>query len=655
MKKYSIVLILMFFVCESFAQISVEHEWSFERKTWIRYDYKSGGFLGIGAQRKVFDKTYVWKAPLKFKMESEGREVVLTGTVGSSADAKAFRISQSCRYPDDLKNLDCLFLENSPVSLAQLQMIENMKPFGRTNFTRTISTNRMSEITTDIQSNKISINVKDYLYSDRKGVRQMKFHSDKIFGGVKINLPLDNKFISFQRKNKMSGIFNPFISEKSLVRYVGSNFKSQTDLNTLGKWETVWTLPGRNNYIEFRIGDISTEGLGLGVANDQWVDIGAYEVEVASMDEILDQHNSDFLNTFKSINNSKLKDIDQSLKDLLKTNEISSEKLIDYRNALLTLVSSDEFKKEVFANYSLSEVSELLKTLNTIGLRNYLEPKEDSSYSYLGWDIKTATFILAIDIAKDSISKLDPFCEKMDYTTSDGEIKKISGINIASFYLSRAAARLTHFKFNEFSYLFQYMNELQESGLTFAQVRSDSDKMQRIRDVIDVLKDSNILKKSPFGVAHEELNDIYKNFGNINGNGQNLSDVLTLLKSVESEVESLRKEIMLRLRTFQPENNKVVDFKDLEMRVFEVSEDLSNLSKNIDGVFGINSKTFEPNGSNEDVRKQFVLFLVDVLTNYLSVFDEASGNISIDAFLKEYKDFYKIDDMKKRFYSCLPI
>ncbi len=639
------------------AQISVEHDLSFDRKTWIRYDYSSGGFLGIGRSRKVFDQTTTWRAPLKHKLEGDGSSSIVVGTVGSSSDAAMFEFQGTCVYPEALKNLECIFHPLFNRSLADMSEMSKTPYVGSffSQIVNSVATNRTSQVDTQIDGQKVNISVSDYLFSDRSGLRFMKFHSDAISGFTRINLPLDNKFISFQKKHKLTGIFNPQLSLKGLVQYEGSNFKSSLDINTREQWETVWTLPGQNNFIEIKVGGIDTEvGLGLGIKNDQWQNIGELSVEVSSISEQIKGEASNLLN-LRTFDAAILDRIFTNIENMSQLKNLSDDEIIQARDFLLALVTSDTYKNATYASHSLNQISDLLKNLSLVGLNNYTEPQNPSDFTYMGWDIKAAAYVLAVDIAKDSIVKLDQFCSQVDFTTATGEVKKISGLNLASFYVGRAVSRLSNFRFNEFSYLFEYMNILKAEGRTFADVRNNEDQIKQIRAVVELLKDANILKKSPFGVAHDELSQVLKSFGDLNGNGMNLSDLLSTLSQIEVEVEDLRKTIMLRLRTFQSDNTNIVDFSDLETRVALVSEDLNTLSNSIDTVFGINATTFNENGVTEDSRKQFINFLVDITTNYLSVFENTAGDLSIDRFLIEYKKVHNIDKLTEKFKSCLPI
>ncbi len=369
--KFILLTLTLVWLESSHAQISVDHNWSFDRKTWIRYDYSSGGFVGIGRKREIFDVTTNWRAPLKYSLVGDGENSIIVGTVGSSANTSELIFGEDCYYPDDLKNLKCLFLPKIKYNLSYLVRMD-VSISDRTKYltlANSVTTNRSSEVATKINGNSVVINVNDYLYSDRQGVRYMKFHTDKIHGNVKINVPLDNKFISFQKKIKMDGIFNPNLSPENLIKVEGSNFKSAVDINTRDKWETVWTLPGQTNYIQVQIGDPATNnGLGLGTENDRWHNIGIFELEFAKMYELLD---SETIKKNFGLNQFTKENLNETSEQILNFENVlsNSNEILFFRNELLGLVSTDFYKNAVLANYSLSDVGKILDSLSQILIR----------------------------------------------------------------------------------------------------------------------------------------------------------------------------------------------------------------------------------------------------------------------------------------------
>ncbi len=618
----------------------VQYDLSFERDSWLQYSYSTGLVI---RKKKLYDETFTWRAPYLKTIKGELSRVDHLAVMGNSENNFGLYFEQGCFYNvEDFNNPECLLIQVE--GSEELQPINNIftmagnTPYRDWSIFENRGVSREIKINTELGSGRVLITVDDFLYKDKKiGERFTKLKNDKIRGKVRVSLPSNReKMVSFYKKNDQSGIFHPGFASSISVN--SSNFKAVVDANTVGKWQTFWRLPGEaDDFIEY-----SYDGVGIGVENSEWSTIGHISIESKSFDAL----SSDF-SEVDAI------EIGDDLKKAVAGFEFSDSEKLDFRNKLIYLVNNKFKMNRLISTLSLKELADLLSNLKAIARNNYLDSVPVSEFSYIGWDIKTAAQVLSVQIAIDSLSSLEMYCKDVDFTLSDGRNKKVSGLLLASFYVSRALTRLHEFKFNEFKFLFQYIDELSKESLTYADVRADSERISRIRDVFNLLKEAGVLKKSPFGIAKEELNYLKENFGDLNGKGVRLSSVISKLQDFEVRADEIRKGTMLKLRSFQPSNTEVVDFKGLAGKVKALEVEISQLSTDMEGLFSVQYSSIEGAVSSGS-RKQFIRFIVDIVTSHLSVFNNITGELTIDNFLTSYKAHENIDQKIKVFNSCLP-
>ncbi len=236
------------------------------------------------------------------------------------------------------------------------------------------------------------------------------------------------------------------------------------------------------------------------------------------------------------------------------------------------LVAQEEFIEMVATTFATPEsIRKVVESQSTERLELFLDrlaivrdtvfEKHEFSHS------KIAATILSARIAETYLKDLYPFCEStvVNLPYQNTEIKT-SWLTVASFLLRRVKNRLEYHSIEHFVALIKGIQQYQDKGLTYAEVRNNKEEYKKILRAYKVLSESTNLRESPFSASAKEINYILGNTGSLGNGGQSSSELTDSIKVLSELETNFTKDIINKVRAFQPKNSEKVDVSDLVAR-----------------------------------------------------------------------------------------